>query len=60
MKLPLFFFHDPQELLKKVSAVIDYRNNKQTFEIFDNLLKKLENLFPNLLVFSNKIKQSTE
>ena len=48
---PPLFFHDPQELLKKVSAVIDYRNNKQTFE---SLLKKLENLFPNLLVFQTK------
>ena len=40
---PPLFFHDPQELLKKVSAVIDYRKNKQTF---DKFIKKTRKSFP--------------
>ena len=40
------FFHDPQELLKKVSAVIDYRKKKQTFKTFDKFIKKTRKSFP--------------
>ncbi len=48
------FFHNPKELLKKVSDVIDYQNQNKTNQKFGVLLKTLENFFPNLLIFQTK------